>query len=201
MKVLVFLALLQIATASDVVEFEENDVTKVEHIAFNHIYVEKPFELRNYKYSRRNISHEDVEPFISKIKLDLGDGIIKSIKLTVYCNDKLVEDMYKQNIDHGNRIVSINIEKIYLDPCYKLIFTFYIDVADLYKSTSYILTYHEQIAHHITHADIYKYGIIGGLAVMSVKGVFWIIAMILGFVAFFKLLVEWGSIVPTGRLM
>lgn len=190
--VVVALALLHIVAAYDLTHFEENDVSKIMHVTFNHIYVDKPLELRDCKYANETIASDDTEVFISKIRLDFMDtDIVKSMKLMIYGQNQFAETIYKAHLESNGPVVDIDIEKIYMDPHYKLVFTFYIDVANLFKGMSYNISYHEQIVHQIHFTDVHKYGcVIGGLLTL-VKSIKWPIYALVGWVA-----LVWFVIIP-----
>lgn len=149
MKVLCFILIcLQIVAGWDQISLENTNVTKCEKVHFDNLQIIRLMEIREYRYTNGNVSRDDVYIQISPLKLTFADDIIKRVKLDILYDKDILENIYDQLITMPTVTISIKQNHIHQYPNY--IFTFYTSEDNLYRNTSYNISYQEEIFHRVT---------------------------------------------------
>lgn len=132
----------------------------------------KEVTFNDRRYKNDSVSNDQTDIIVSGIVLRFCDDTVKSVKLELV-STKVEKDMFikyiegTQNYTLNNQnsvellgsshvqsnTFEFNDRNILINKYQKLVLTFYIDREDLFTSTSYNLTFKEEIIHHITYKD------------------------------------------------
>lgn len=133
----------------------------------------KEFTFNDRRYKNDSVSNDQTDIIVSGIVLRFCDDTVKSVKLELVSTkvekDTFIKYLEGTQTNHTlnnqdsiellgsshvqSNTFEFNDRNILINKYQKLVLTFYIDREDLFTSTSYNLTFKEEIIHHITYKD------------------------------------------------